>query len=143
MFNCLKRLKKIKPISCIMKNLKPLFLLLIFLVVFTQTKAQANSLNKSISHLTDCYEGIKRAIAANNGVAAENKAKEFIQALNEVPVKEMKPNQQKVWTKYIDQLQFDSRHISEVPRVPHQKEHFAKLTKNMHKVLDAFGMDRI
>ena len=122
-----------------MKSLKTLFLsVILFLVSFAQTKAQAGTLNKSLSHLTDSYEGIKSALAANNGVAAENKAKEFIQALNEVPVKEMKPGQLKVWSKYIDQLEFDSRHISEVPRVPHQKEQL--ILKNSQKTCTKFWM---
>jgi hypothetical protein len=123
-----------------MKQLKTIFLSLILVALFTQTKAQVNPLNKALNNVTDAYSGIKNALAANDGIKAENKAKELIKALNNVPTNSMTPDQLKLWTKYIDQLQFDGRHISEVPRVEHQKEHFARLTKNLHAVLDGFKM---
>ncbi|HEY2581343.1 MAG TPA: DUF3347 domain-containing protein [Mucilaginibacter sp.] len=125
-----------------MKQLRTFILLLAVLTSFTHAKAQVNMLDKAINKATDSYLGIKNALAANDGVAAENNAKEFLTVLNSVPVNSMTADQSKVWKKYIDRLQFDGRHISEVPRVEHQKEHFASLTKNWRAVLDGFKMNK-
>jgi hypothetical protein len=123
-----------------MKPLKTFLLSIVLLTVFAGADAQVSGLDKAISKANDSYLGIKKALAANDGVAAENQAKEFLAALNAVPVNSMTAGQSKVWKKYSDQLQFDARHISEVARVEHQKEHFAKLTKNWQAVLDGFKM---
>lgn len=125
-----------------MKQLKTLFLSLLLAALFTQTKAQVSPLNNAINNVTDSYLGIKGALSANDGIAAENKAKELLKALDKVPLNSMTPDQLKIWMKYIDQLHFDSRHISEVPRVEHQKEHFVRLTKNLHVVLNGLKMNK-
>jgi hypothetical protein len=125
-----------------MKHLKTFFLSLILVALFTQTKAQVSTLNKALNNVADSYLDIKSALAANNGAAAENKAKELLKALDKVPLNSMTPDQLKLWMKYVDQLQFDGRHISEVPRVEHQKEHFARLTKNLHAVLNGLKMNK-
>jgi hypothetical protein len=120
-----------------MKYLKVLVLSLILLVSFTQTKAQqVITLSKGIDHVKLSLSAVKSAIDANDGVTAENNAKELIKALNEVPVKYMMPKQVKVWTASIEKLQFDSRLISEVQDVAHQKEHFANLSANLSTVID-------
>jgi hypothetical protein len=125
-----------------MKQLRIFILSLVFVSLFNQAKAQVSPLSKALNNVTDSYSGIKNALAANDGIAAENKAKELLTALNNVPVNDMTSDQLKLWTKYIDQLQFDSRHISEVPRVEHQKEHFVRLTKNLRAVLNGFKMNK-
>jgi hypothetical protein len=134
--------KNIKIITSIMKQLKILVLSLFLVALFTQTKAQVIPLDKALNNVTDSYLGIKKALAANDGIAAENKAKELLKALDKISLNSMTPEQLNIWTKYIDQLQFDARHISEVPRVEHQKEHFSRLTKNLHAVLNVFKMKK-
>jgi outer membrane lipoprotein-sorting protein len=65
-----------------MKQLKTFLLSLILVTLFMQVKAQVSPLDKALNNVADSYSGIKSALAANDGVAAENKAKELIKALN-------------------------------------------------------------
>jgi len=125
-----------------MKRFKILTLSLIFSIGLMQAKAQVNQLDKAIANVTDSYIGIKKALQLTDGLKAEEKAKELLKDLTDFPVKSMNPEQARIWTKYAEPLKFDSRHISEVARVPHQKEHFANLTKNMHALLDGFKMNK-
>jgi hypothetical protein len=124
-----------------MKYLKTLFLSGILLVSFTEIKAQqVITLSKGIDHVKLSLSAVKGALDANDGVTAENNARELIKALNEVPVKYMTPKQVKVWTASIEKLQFDSRHIGEVQDVAHQKEHFASLSTNLQAVIDGLKL---
>ncbi len=126
----------------IMKILKAISLILLFFIATIQAKAQVNPLDKAIANITDCYTGIKKALQLTDGLKAEEKAKDLLKDLTDFPVKSMTPEQAKIWAKYAEPLKFDSRHISEVARVPHQKEHFASLTKNIHALLEGFKMTR-
>src|ERR1700709_670790 len=109
-----------------MKYLKTLFLSGILLFAFMQTKAQqVITLSKGIDHVKECSSAVKDAIAAGDGATAQNKAKDLLVALNEVPVKYMTPTQASHWTKYANQLQSESKHISEASDVADQKQHFA------------------
>ena len=123
-----------------MKTLKP-FLLTLVLLVSLQASAQVSSLRTSINKVTENYLNVKTALAANDGDAAADKAKGLLAALNEVPPKRMTADQEKLWTKYFGQLIFDTRHISEVPRVHHQQAHFVRLTTNLHTILTGFKMN--
>jgi hypothetical protein len=125
-----------------MKTLKIIALSLIFSIGLLQAKAQGNQLDKAIANVTDSYIGIKKALQLTDGLKAEEKAKELLKDLTDFPVKNMNPEQAKIWAKYAEPLKFDSRHISEVARVPHQKEHFASLTKNLHAVLNELKMNK-
>jgi hypothetical protein len=124
-----------------MKTLKPFLLLLTLLASVVQSKAQVNPLKVAINKVTESYFGVKNALAAEDVDAAADKAKVLLAALNEVPAKRMTPDQSKLWAKYFGQLVFDTRHISEVTRVHHQKEHFERLTTNLHIILTGFKMN--
>ena len=115
--------------------------MLTLLASVVQGKAQVNPLKAAINRVTEKYLGVENYLAAEKGDGAANKAKELLEALNAVPVKRMTPEQATLWKKYFGQLIFDTRHISEVPRVHHQKEHFDRLTTNMHIILTSFKMN--
>jgi len=123
-----------------MKHLKTLFLSAILSVLFIQTKAQVITFSKGIDHVKECCLAVKNAIASNDGATAQNKAKDLIQALNDVPLKYMTPAQSGVWAKYIRQLQADSNHISTVSAVANQKEYFSDLTTNLQAAIDGLKM---
>ena len=57
--------------------------------------------------------------------------------------KDLKPEQKKLLTAYIEKLKFDSRHISESAAIEHQREHFASLSKNMFTVLKGLKMNTL
>jgi hypothetical protein len=125
-----------------MKIFKAISLILLFFIAAIQTKAQDKPLDKAINHLVENYIGIKKALQLTDGLKAEEKARDMLKDLMDFPVNRMSPEQAKIWSKYAEPLKFDSRHISEVARVPHQKEHFATLTKNMHALLVGFKMNK-
>lgn len=99
------------------------------------------SANTNIDKITTAYLGVKNALAAGNGTAAENKSKELFDALSTQPDKGLKPDQQKLLAGYLDKLKFDSRHISETTVIDHQREHFASLSKNLYEVLKGLKMN--
>jgi Protein of unknown function (DUF3347) len=116
-----------------MKTLKVISLMLVLAFSITMVKAAppANNIDK----ITNAYLGIKNALAAGNGTLAQTKGKELLDALSTDPTKGLNPDQQKLLNSYLDKLKFDSRHISEVAKVDHQREHFESLSKNMYEVL--------
>jgi hypothetical protein len=123
-----------------MKYLKTLVLSLIMSVSFIQSKAQVITLSKGIDHVKACVSAVKDAIAANDGATAQTKAKDIIQALNEVPLKYMTSGQSGVWAKYIGQLQSDSNHISTVSAVANQKGYLAGISINLQAAIDGLKM---
>ena len=116
-----------------MKTLKVISLMLVLALSISLVKATppANNIDK----ITSAYLGIKNALAASNGTLAQAKGKELLDALSADPGKGLNTDQQKLLNSYLDKLKFDSRHISEVAKVDHQREHFESLSKNMYEVL--------
>ncbi len=124
-----------------MKYLKTLFLSGILLLLFMQTKAQqVITLSKGIDHVKECSLAVKDAIAAGDGATAQNKAKDLLKALDEVPVKFMTPAQASVWARNANQLQSESKHISEVSNVADQKQHFTTFAANLQTAVDGLRM---
>ena len=103
-----------------------------------QTPAAATAFNKVI----DGYLGVKDALVAANGPQASAKARELMAAIDAVPAAQLSPAQQKAWQTAQPKLLFDSRHISEVDKVPHQREHFATLSANLTKLLKEIPLNK-
>ncbi|HWZ13786.1 MAG TPA: DUF3347 domain-containing protein [Mucilaginibacter sp.] len=116
-----------------------LFLVLAFSIAVTsaQKSAPANTINK----ITTAYLAVKNSLAADDAMAAARNAKELFNTLSSDPGKTLKPDQQKLLNGYLDKLKFDSRHISEVTVLEHQREHFASLSKNLYEVLKGLKMN--
>jgi hypothetical protein len=119
-----------------MKNIKLVALIAILSISTFITNAQ----NK-IDQLTKDYYGVKNALVAGKANDAQNNAKTLFAALSDHPDQGLNPQQQKVLSAYIDKLKFDSRHISEVSAIEHQREHFASLSKNWYDVLKALKLN--
>jgi len=108
---------------------------LILVLVFSFSLLKATPPVNNIDKITNAYLGIKNALAAGNGTLAQAKGKELLDALSTDATKGLNADQQKILNSYLDKLKFDSRHISEVGNVDHQREHFESLSKNMYEVL--------
>jgi len=109
--------------------------------LLVQVKAQpVITLSKGIAHVKECFEGIKDALAANDGAAAQNKAKDLVKALNEVPVKYMTPAQVSQWTKYSTQLLSESTQISQTSTVASQQVPFTSLSTDLQAAIDALKL---
>ena len=117
-----------------MKTLKTIALFAVLVCPVSLAKAQNN-----INGITTAYFGLKNALATGSGAAAENSAKALMGALS-APEK-LNADQQKIFDTYIDKLKFDTRHISEVSDIEHQREHFESLSKNLYEVLKGLKMN--
>jgi len=95
-----------------MKKLKNILLSLLFLMAFTQIKAQVVTVSGSVNNVVDAYLGVKNALVASNNWDVKSKAAALLVAINTVPEDKLSADQHKLWLAYTDKLKFDSRHIS-------------------------------
>jgi hypothetical protein len=112
-----------------MKTFRTLSIMLVLALSISIVKAQNN-----INSITSAYYSVKNALAAGNAANAQKGAQTLMAALS-APENGLTVDQQKVFNSYADKLKFDSRHISEVTDIDHQREHFASLSKNLYEVL--------
>jgi hypothetical protein len=124
-----------------MKTLKVILFLTFILSGFKQAKADPPTLIAALNNVTKAYLGIKNALVSNNGAMAQSKAMEMITTLNSVPDKEMTADEHTLWLKYLNKLEFDSRHINESGAIDHQREHFASLSDNLFVILKSFNLN--
>jgi len=117
-----------------MKTLKTIAIIAMLACSVSLARAQNN-----INGITTAYFGLKNALAGGNGTAAENSAKILTEALG-APEK-LTTDQQKIFNAYIEKLKYDTRHISEVNDIDHQREHFQSLSKNLYEVLKGLKMN--
>lgn len=110
-----------------------LFAALIFSVSMAgaQKYAPVNGVNDMVKD----YLAVKNSLVADDAASAARSAKELHNALLSNPGKALRPEQQKILNNYLDKLKYDSRHISEVSMIGHQREHFASLSKNLYEAL--------
>jgi hypothetical protein len=113
-----------------MKNIKSIFITLFFIASALGVKAQTVSVNTVVS----AYLEIKNALVASDGTLTAAKAKDLLAQITAV---QANPKQQATWKKYADKLSFDARHISEVTKLDHQREHFAVLSSNLYQLVKA------
>ena len=124
-----------------MKALK--ITILAALMAFTINLTANAQANEAINTLIANYLALKDALAKNDGTTAEGKAKILLASISNVSVKDLSSDQAAIWAKYGPKLEFDSRHISEVTLIPHQREHFASLSNNLYAVLKALKVTKI
>jgi hypothetical protein len=126
-----------------MKTLKIIALSFLIAMLFkAPVKAQSAALNNSINTVITNYLALKDALIVADGNAAENKAKALLQSINNVPKSGFNAKQLTLWSGYEPKLEYDSRHISEVNVIPHQREHFASLSRNLYEVLKGLKMNK-
>jgi hypothetical protein len=124
-----------------MKTLKSIIISLSLFFVFTQAKAQANTVSTPINNVITAYLGVKNSLTADNTDATKNQAKVLLAAINAVPADKLTVEQKALWISYTDKLQFNSRHISESDAIEHQREHFASLSKNLFTVIKGLKLN--
>jgi len=108
------------------------------MLVFLFSALIANAQN-NINGITTAYFGLKNSLATGSGTAAESSAKTLMTALSAPET--LTADQQKIFNTYIEKLKFDTRHISEVSDIEHQREHFESLSKNLYEVLKGLKMN--
>ena len=78
------------------------------------------------------YYGLKNALVSSDAGAASKKAAELLKAINGVDTKILSAEDSKAFSGLQNKLSYDTRHISEVQDLAHQREHFAALSLNMY-----------
>lgn len=126
-----------------MQKLKLRLLTLFMFCTATIINAQSLPVKNIADRITNAYIGIKNALATDDASLAQIKAKDMLNVLSADLEKDLKPEQKKLLTAYIEKLKFDSRHISESAAIEHQREHFASLSKNVFTVLKGLKMNTL
>ncbi|WP_419802835.1 DUF3347 domain-containing protein [Mucilaginibacter sp.] len=123
-----------------MKTLKnTLFAILAVVLLTANAKAQDKALNAPVNTMITDYLALKDALVTGNGAAAEAKAKTLLSSIRTVPKTGLTTNELAILLK----LEFDSRHISEVNNIPHQREHFASLSNNLYTLIKKLKVNNI
>jgi Protein of unknown function (DUF3347) len=125
-----------------MKILLKCSLLLISWGTTNRLAAQPPQTAVAVNKVIDTYVAVKDALVAGNGPQASTQAKALLAAIQAVQATQFDAGRRKTWLGYEPKLEYDSRHISEVDKVPHQREHFASLSANLYAVLKAIPMNR-
>jgi hypothetical protein len=120
-----------------MKTVKYL-IALILLTTVNYIQAKPADLKSSVNAAVKSYLDIKNALAADNGKAANDAAKQFTAALKGIQSDQMDAKQKEAWQKYGEKLRYDGDHISESTEIAHQREHFGSLSANLYAMLKAF-----
>jgi hypothetical protein len=91
-----------------------------------------SSIQSPLSKLLILYYDLKNALVNSDAIAASDKAGSLLKAINGVDTKVLQADERKVFMSLQDKLSYDARHISEVQKIEHQREHFANLSINMY-----------
>ena len=112
-----------------MKNSRKIILTVLTTFLFIlPAVAQNIDFDKSINTVISNYISLKNALASGDGNAASAKAKTLLASVNALTKTKLSNDE----VNLIGKLEYDSRHISEVQRVAHQREHFASLSNNIY-----------
>jgi hypothetical protein len=117
--------------------MKTLFVSALFVAVSFSANAHYVRDNSSLSQLLTLYYQLKDALIKSDVNAASAKAAELYKAIEGVETKTLSEQDSKAFTALHSKLSYDARHISEVKELPHQREHFAKLSENMYALAKA------
>jgi len=120
-----------------MKSIK---FLIIALLLTGAAKAQT-TVTSGVNNVLTAYIGIKNALVADNSKLANDRAKEFTEALKQVNPAQLSDKQKATWKTYGEKLRFDGEHIGESDKLPHQREHFTSLSKNMITLTKALKLN--
>ncbi len=115
-----------------MKVLKIVTLSTLYILLFAVgAGAQDKALKEPVNTVINNYVALKNELITADGDAAEIKAKALLNSVGAIPKAGLSTDV----TDLVAKLEFDSRHISEVNKVPHQREHFASLSNNLYTLV--------
>lgn len=99
-----------------------------------------NPVQSSLLNLLNLYYDLKNALVNSNATLASAKAGALLKAINDIDTKSLPANELKTFMNLRDKLSFDSRHIFEVQKIEHQREHFANLSLNMFALAKSMNL---
>jgi hypothetical protein len=121
-----------------MKKTKILVMAFLAMVCLFRANAQENDLAKATDKAIDNYLAVKDALATGDGNAASAKAKLLLASWASFPKKGLDATSLALLPK----LEYDSKHISEVSLVRHQREHFSSLSGNIYTLLKKLKLNK-
>ncbi|MEO6167553.1 MAG: DUF3347 domain-containing protein [Chitinophagales bacterium] len=118
----------------------------LLMVMILATTAASNIFAQDVSSnplqpVVTSYIGLKNALAIDRGDSARASAKVLYDAIDKVPMDKLSEDQHKSWMQYNEKLSHDAEHIKSTNELAQQREHFAKLSSNMSKMLKAMNMN--
>lgn len=114
-----------------MNTLKITFLSFVMALVTIFTVKAQSGLTKPVNTIIRNYLALEDALIGGNATEAEAKAKVLLTSIGEVPKTGLIAGESALLLK----LEYDARHISEVNKIAHQREHFASLSNNLYTIL--------
>lgn len=110
--------------------MKKIFLsVAIIAALFTPAFAQQST---TLSPILTAYFQVKDALIAGNADLASANAAEMVKAIDAVDMKQLSQAEHKTFMAVQPKLAIDARHIAEVKKIDHQREHFATLSNNLY-----------
>jgi hypothetical protein len=91
----------------------------------------------ALSPLLTCYYELKEALINSDASAASAKALILLKAIMAVDMQTLTASEHSVFQSLQDKLSYNARHISEVQKIAHQREHFANLSVDMFTLAKA------
>jgi len=114
------------------------FIIFAFIITAISFSANAQStVNASLSQVLTQYYDLKNALVSSDAVTASKKAAALLATVNGMDTKSLSPDENKAFSAVQNKLSYDSRHISEVQEIAHQREHFASLSINIYSLAKA------
>ncbi len=99
--------------------------------------------SRNFNQVITQYLAVKDALAASDGNLALTHAKVLLTAVKSVNAGSLPDAERKTWVAFEPKLEYDSRHISEVNRIEHQREHFTSLSANLYSVLRVIKLNEV
>ncbi len=96
-----------------------------------------NRVQSTLPDLLSLYYDVKNALFNSNASEAAAKAGLLLKAINSVDTTALSEKDHAAFMSLQSKLSFDARHISEVQKIDHQREHFASLSLNMYALAKA------
>ena len=96
------------------------------------------TVQKQVGGSLTSYFALKDALVDSDSDKANLAAEELLKAFDAIDVTKMTPAQRAQWEKRGSSLRNDAQHIKENEEIGHQRDHFVKLSDNMHAVVTAF-----
>lgn len=84
------------------------------------------------------YYALKDALVDSDADKANLAAEELLRSFDAIDASKMNAAQRSQWEKHGNALRVDARQISENDDIAHQRDHFKKLSDNMHAIVVAF-----
>ncbi len=96
------------------------------------TTVHDSAKQSSLPQLLTLYFELKDALVNSDPAMASTHAALLLKAIDGVDIGSLSESERKTFVSLQPKLAYDARHISEVQKIDHQREHFASLSLNMY-----------